>query len=319
MAVSFDFRRRLGSGNFGEVWEARETGLDRTVALKCIPPAKILNQKNFFQEAQTLQAAAHPNIVEVLDTGTLHDGRIYVAMEYLKRGSLEDLTQGAILGLSQTRKVMIDVLRGLAHAHSIGIIHRDIKPANIMIGSAGEGQLSDFGLALPDLSKLDPTQLKEYQYVLHLAPEIRGISDFSVVSDIYACGVTLFRLVNGDVALPQVAPGRIQKMARQGEFPPRDAYRDFVPRSMRRLINKALSVDPMKRYTSADALRHAVEAQDFRIDWEESVGQQRVMWTGRSLDGYSYQVIKEIDTGPRWRIVTCRAKDKAPPLSANIR
>lgn len=81
MAVSFDFRRRLGSGYFGEVWEAIETGLDHTVALKCIPPDRIINQDNFFQEAQVLKTSEHPNIVRVNDTGVLEDGRVYVSME----------------------------------------------------------------------------------------------------------------------------------------------------------------------------------------------------------------------------------------------
>ena len=170
MAVSFDFRRRLGAGYFGEVWDAIETGLGHRVALKCIPPDKIINQGNFFQEAQVLKASEHPNIVHVNDTGKLDDGRIYASMEYLSGGSLEDEAQGALLRLSRAKRLMIDVLRGLGLAHARGIVHRDIKPANILIGNNGEGKLSDFGLALPDIQGLNMTHLKQYQYVLHLRP-----------------------------------------------------------------------------------------------------------------------------------------------------
>ncbi len=74
MPVSFDYRSRLGSGYFGEVWRVIETGLDIEVALKLIPPDKIINRSNFFQEAQVLKTAEHPNIVHVYDTGTLTDG-----------------------------------------------------------------------------------------------------------------------------------------------------------------------------------------------------------------------------------------------------
>lgn len=198
MADSYDFKRRLGSGNFGEVWLAVDTGLNSTCALKCIPPDKVINQNNFFQEAQILKAAEHGNIVKVLETGRLKDGRIYVAMEYLKRGSLEDEASGAYVPLTRAKKVMIDALRGLEYAHSKNIIHRDIKPANILIGNTLEGKLSDFGLALPDLATLNLSLVKQYQYLLHLAPEVNSFRDYSCLSDIYACGITFYRLVNGD-------------------------------------------------------------------------------------------------------------------------
>lgn len=110
MAVSFDFRRRLGSGYFGEVWHAIDVGLGCEVALKCIPPDKLINEKNFYQEAQVLKASEHPNIVRVNETGKLNDGRIYVSMEYLPNGSLEDEAQGAFVALSRAKRVMIDVL-----------------------------------------------------------------------------------------------------------------------------------------------------------------------------------------------------------------
>lgn len=95
MSVSFDFKSRLGAGYFGEVWHAVDNGLGIKVALKCIPPDKIVNQANFFQEARTLKAAEHPNIVRVYDTGKFDDGRIYVSMEYLSHGSLDDEASGA--------------------------------------------------------------------------------------------------------------------------------------------------------------------------------------------------------------------------------
>ena len=97
MTVSFDFKKRLGSGYFGEVWHAIDTGLNAECALKCIPKDKVINQANFFQEAQVLKTAEHANIVSVKDTGELTDGRIYVAMEYLRKGSLEDEASGGCI------------------------------------------------------------------------------------------------------------------------------------------------------------------------------------------------------------------------------
>jgi serine/threonine protein kinase len=73
-----------------------------------------------------------------------------------------------------------------------------------MIGKSGEGKLSDFGLDIPDIASVDASQFKQYQYRLHLAPEVRKMTDYTQVSDIYACGVALYRLVNGDTYLPSI-------------------------------------------------------------------------------------------------------------------
>lgn len=306
MAVSFDSKRRLGSGYFGEVWQSIDTGLGCEVALKCIPTEKIVNQANFFQEAQVLKASEHPNIVRVNDTGTLDDGRVYVSMEYLPRGSLEDEARGAPVPLSRAKRVMIDVLRGLGYAHDQGIVHRDVKPANILIGNAGEGKLSDFGLALPDIGKLNFAELKRYQYLLHLAPEVRRVQDYTKLSDIYAAGVTLYRLVNGDSNLPQVRPARAQALARQGKFPPRDGYREFVPQALKRMINKAMNVDPSKRYQSAEEMRHALEQQSTHVDWTESTSPTRTVWSGVDVRSRHYEVTKAVQNNRKWAVSTSR-------------
>jgi len=302
MAASFDFRKRLGSGHFGEVWHAIDNGLGCEIALKCIPQDKIINSANLHQEAQALKASEHANIVRVTETGTLADGRVYVSMEYLPRGSVEDEASGALLGLPRAKQLMVDVLRGLAHAHCQGIVHRDIKPANIMIGNSGEGKLSDFGLAVPDIASVDASQFKQYQYRLHLAPEVRKMTDYTTVSDIYACGVTLYRLVNGDTYLPSIDLAEATRLAQRGEFPPRDHYRDFIPTSLRRLINKALSVDPNERYQSADDMRHALEQQSLLVAWTEKKIRGGTMWEGASVHGKEYTMSLTQSVDSKWSI-----------------
>lgn len=284
MAVSFDFRTRLGSGHFGEVWYAINVGLDCPQAVKCIPPEKIVNQNNFYQEAQTLKAAEHPNIVVVYETGTLNDGRIYVAMEYLPRGSVEDEARGGYIPLSRAKCLMSDVLRGLHHAHERGIVHRDIKPANILVRSTGEGKLSDFGLALPNIGSLDISSVKQYHYLLHLAPEVDKLGDYSIQADIYAAGVTLYRLVNGDNYLPSINPDEVRDLSQRGRYPDRKRYRGFISQKMRRLINKAMNVEPARRFQSADEMRHALEQVSTEMDWGESTSSRGTKWDGSKGD-----------------------------------
>lgn len=308
MTVSFDFKKRLGSGYFGEVWHAIDTGLNAECALKCIPKDKVINQDNFFQEAQVLKAAEHANIVRVKDTGELADGRIYVAMEYLKHGSLEDEASGGLIKLSRARELMIDLLRGLQYAHSQGIVHRDIKPANILIGDAKEGKLSDFGLALPDFSKLNLSSLKQYQYILHLAPEVAKFTDYDLLSDIYACGVTFYRLVNGDSYLPAVAPSIARSMALSGNFPDRNKYRSFVPNGFRKVINTALNVDPSSRYQSAEEMRRAVERLVVCIDWEEDIVSSGTRWRGENSKAHEV-LLYEDASSKTWSVEVKRGRN----------
>jgi serine/threonine protein kinase len=171
------------------------------------------------------QAAEHPNIVRVEETGLFDDGSVYVAMEYLRRGSVADEAKGAPLPMSRVKQLMIDMLRGLAHAHGKSIIHRDIKPANILVGPAQEGKLSDFGLAL-DLGSTDALAVKDYAYIMHLAPEIGKPEDYSCAADIYAAGVTLYRLIDGDRALPSLPIAEVRKRTKAGNYPSREEYRD---------------------------------------------------------------------------------------------
>lgn len=308
MAASFDYKKRLGAGYFGEVWHAIDTGLNCEIALKIIPQDKIINKKNFYQEAQTLKAAEHPNIISVTETGQLSDGSIYVVMEYLKNGSLEDEAQGAYIKLSRAKKLMIDILRGLNQAHSQGIVHRDIKPANILIGDANEGKLSDFGLAIPNISTLDISYLKKYQYILHLAPEVSKFEEYTTLSDIYACGATFYRLVNGDNFLPRIPANDARSLALAGKFPDRGKYRSFVPRNVRMIINRALSVDPMDRFQSADEMRHAIEQLSIKVDLEEALIPNGILWSGQD-DVFSYEIKLMQGNAKSWSIETRRGKN----------
>jgi serine/threonine protein kinase len=309
VAAAFDFRRRLGAGNFGEVWLVTDTGLNAERALKLIPLARVLNPQNLFQEAQILKAVEHPNIVHVFETGTMEDGQLYLSMEYLPKGSLEDEAEGSYVLLTRAKRLMIDVLRGLEHAHSRGVIHRDIKPANILVGSSGEAKLSDFGLAIPAGQDLALLGAKQYIYALHLAPEVHGPKDYTVLTDIYACGVTLYRLVNGDRMMPPIAPHEARALALLGKLPDRAAYREFIPMSLKRIINKAIQVDPARRYQSASELQREIEGLTVEKNWSERVLQDGVEWSC-SWNNRLYEVTRRRRADGRWDVLVRRGPTK---------
>jgi serine/threonine protein kinase len=305
MAGQFEYHKRLGSGHFGEVWLVTDKGLNTTRALKIIPKDKLVNKTNFFLEAQTLKAAEHPNIVRVEETGLFDNGSVYVAMEYLRRGSVADEVKGAPMPMSRAKQLMVDLLRGLAHAHGKGIIHRDIKPANLLIGPVLEGKLSDFGLAL-DLGSPDALAVKDYAYIMHLAPEVDKPEHYSAASDVYAAGVTLFRLINGDRSLAGLPLVEVRKLTKAGIYPDRSEYKEYVPKRLRDVVNKALEVAPAKRFAGADDMRRALEQVPLKVDWVERDIPDGTRWRGRA-SGYRFEVIRK-KTSLGWAIVTRRAR-----------
>jgi serine/threonine-protein kinase len=206
---------------------------------------------------------------------------------------------------------MIDVLRGLEYAHSKEILHRDIKPANILIGETGDGKLSDFGLAIPlKAINAGTLNIKGYAYVYHQAPEVLERRSYSILSDIYACGITLYRLVNGDAYLP--APDiayDVGNLILNGKFPDRDKYREFVPKNLRSLINKAMSIDPLNRFQSARDMRHALEQILIDKNWVERVLPHGMRWTC-AWNGKYYEVSRTQDRN-KWSVIVRKGNTKA--------
>ncbi len=276
----YQLLRKLGSGAFGEVWLANDQALGVQLAVKFVHPSRIHDASNFYAEPHTLKQLAHPNVVRVEDAGKTPDGRLYVAMEYLSRGSIADEAKGATLPLSRAMRLISDACRGAEFAHNLGVVHRDIKPANILLSDTGAAKLSDFGLATRvTSSKLTASP---YGYVAHLAPEVFLHNSTSPLSDVYALGVTLYRLVNGDAFLPSLPIDELIALVIDGKFPDRTRHRLFVPSSLRRVITKALAVEPSERYQSAAALRHALEQTRILCDWEEGGGKDTTTWMGTS-------------------------------------
>ena len=139
----------LGAGGMGEVYKARDTRLQRIIALKTLPAEKVSDadrKRRFLIEAQAASRLSHPNIVTIHDISE-ENGICYIAMEYVAGITLEQKNAGGALPLEDAMKYAAEVADALAAAHSAGIIHRDLKPANIIITEDGRVKLLDFGLA----------------------------------------------------------------------------------------------------------------------------------------------------------------------------
>ena len=144
----YEIQSALGAGGMGEVYRARDTRLDRSVAIKILPAHLSQNaeaKERFDREARAISSLSHPNICHLYDVGD-QDGTSYLVMEYLEGETLADRLRRGPLPLEQVLKVGAEICEGLEKAHRSGVVHRDLKPSNIMLSRSGT-KLMDFGLA----------------------------------------------------------------------------------------------------------------------------------------------------------------------------
>lgn len=261
----FERLERLGAGHFGEVWLVQDHALNVQRAVKFVPAKNVTDPSNFYNEPRTLMALRHDHIVRGEDAGRLVDGTLYVAMEYLRHGSVEQVYRSAPIALSKCIGLVMDVCWALEYAHARGFVHRDIKPGNVLVDGNGRGKLSDFGLATK--LSVDGTA-SPFGYRTHLAPEVVDGGGMTKLSDIYALGLTAYRMVNGDAFLPEVTDhGELIDMILAGTYPNRGRYRPYVPKKLQNLINKCMDVDASQRFNSASEFRQALEGLQLHCDW----------------------------------------------------
>lgn len=281
----------LGSGFFGEVWLEEDLGLSRLCAAKYLNPTRLPAGVKF-AEAQVMLGAEHDNVVRVYSADTEQDATTgvevpVIRMEYLPGGSIADRYQGEPLPVADALHVLEEACRGVEALHAREILHRDLKPANLLIGEGGTIKVSDFGLAceVANVAGAPP-----WGYTEHLPPEaLAGTGAIDAIEgDIYALGVTLYRLLNGDAMLRARATGGVHVPALiiAGKYPDRTKWQPHVHDRLRRVARKAMHCDPSRRYTSASELRHALEgARPMMSCVPVAIPGPGWAWEGVSADG----------------------------------
>ncbi|MBO9608320.1 MAG: serine/threonine protein kinase, partial [Paenibacillaceae bacterium] len=251
----------------------------------------------------------HANVTEIYDA-FIKNNKLYILMEYLQGGSVQTLldTQGK-LPIKKAIKIIIDALHGLQFIHNKNFIHRDIKPSNILLDTSGVAKLSDFGLTteLDSLGKYT----SGFGYVYHKAPEVLTRKEFTKKSDIFAIGLTLYRLVNGDSFIKSYDRATIGYSIINGNFPPRESYSADVPKKLRTIINTALEINPDLRYSTAHSLRSELNSIALPIDWEfVSMNIRKQIWEGK--DGtYQYRIeVNKSLLGSAYAITTLKGITK---------
>ena len=253
----FELIKELGSGAFGAVWQARDTRLDRLVAIK-IPRRSQLSEEEFEKFMREARAAAqlkHPHIVQVHEVGRLGEV-IYIVSDLVDGWSLADWLDGQRLTIREAVEVAVPIADALNHAHECGVIHRDLKPANILMDRTGRPHLTDFGLARRETGEMTITI--EGQILgtpAYMSPEQASgnghLADRR--TDVYSFGVLLFELLTGE--LPFRGSMRVLLRHVIEEEPPSPRrLNSQLPRDLETITLKCLEKNPAKRYATARAV-----------------------------------------------------------------
>src|SRR5713101_7252309 len=255
----------LGVGGMGEVYKARDTRLERTVAIKVLPShlsSSLEVRQRFEREAKTISALSHPHICALYDVGN-QDGVEYLVMEYLEGETLADRLGSGPLPLEQTLRYGIEIADALDVAHRQGIIHRDLKPANVMLTKSGV-KLLDFGLAramagpaaTPSLTSL-PTErsLTQEGAILgtlqYMAPEQLEARPADARTDIFAFGATLYEMATGRKAFSGSSQASLISAIMKEEPASITAIQPINPPALEHVVRRCLAKDPERRWQSA--------------------------------------------------------------------
>jgi Tol biopolymer transport system component len=264
----------LGAGGMGEVYRAKDTRLEREVAIKVLPADLAANpdfKQRFEREAKTISSLSHPHICALYDVGH-EDGVDFLVMELLEGETLAERIKRGALPAEQVQRLGIQIAEALDGAHRRGLIHRDLKPGNVMLTQSG-AKLMDFGLAKPGAAPRGgssltamPTQttpltaegtlVGTFQY---MSPEQIEGKDADVRSDIFALGAVLYEMSTGKRAFEGKSQISVMASILEKDPPPMSDLQPMTPPGLERLVRTCLAKDPEERFQSAKDVKLQLE------------------------------------------------------------
>lgn len=250
---------KLGVGGMAEVYEANDIINKVRVAIKIIKNEMMdnpVNLKRFQNETMIAASLNHPNIVKVLNQGTM-DNRPYFVQEFVSGQTIKEvLDYRSHFTLEEACSYMIQLLGALNYAHQHNVIHRDIKPENMFLLPDGTVKLGDFGIASCEdvAATISENSDKIIGSVHYLAPEVCRGNHANVVSDIYACGVTFFEFVTGHVPFSGNSAINVVLSQIKDKFPSPKKYIKDCPKELENIIFKCCAKKPSDRYQNAREL-----------------------------------------------------------------
>ncbi len=264
----------LGKGGMGAVYRARDTKLQRAVAIKVLSPDLTTDpdrKQRFLQEARAAAAVTHPAIAQVYDVDEV-DGITFIAMELVEGQTVRQLVTERDLDLPAAIDVSIQVGEGLARAHETGIVHRDIKSENIMVAKDGHAKILDFGLAklnplhnvhsdsgaeehMSQMATVAQTQAGMVVGTLaYMSPEQARGRPVDHRSDIFSFGITIYEMATGQLPFSGQSPLDTMHAIAFEEVRPLTSLRQNLPPELHRIVSRCLRKRPEDRYPDAKTL-----------------------------------------------------------------
>ena len=254
----------IGRGGMGVVYRARQTDLDRVVAVKMILSSRLASRdevQRFYAEAKAAAAVRHPNIVGIHEVGQVH-GQHYFAMDYVAGQSLAQLLRGGPMASDKAAECVVLVARAVHFLHEHNIVHRDLKPSNILVDEDGIPYVTDFGLAKVFSGDSAHTQTGTIVGTpSYMSPEQAAgrSADISPQSDVYSLGAILYELLCGRPPFRERTPLDTLVQVLEGEPTIITRVNPLVPRELELICLRCLEKDPRNRYASAAELADDLE------------------------------------------------------------
>src|SRR2546425_1994434 len=268
---AYTLEGEIGRGGMGVVYNARDERLKRRVAVKVLPPELAFREEirtRFLREAETAARLSHPHIVPIHSVGEGPDRLVYFVMAYVDGEALAaKLKRRGRLPPEEARRIMIETSDALAAAHALGIINRDVNPDNIMLeGSRGRVVVTDFGIAKALSSTTGGATLTATGVAIgtphYMSPEqAAGDREIDGRSDLYSLGVVSYQMLVGELPFrAPTVPGILMKQITE-RAPLVTDRRPDCPEDLAAAVMRCLEKDPEDRWSTAEALRRALEAR----------------------------------------------------------
>ncbi|MBN1954427.1 MAG: SUMF1/EgtB/PvdO family nonheme iron enzyme [Anaerolineae bacterium] len=260
----YEIEEQIGRGGFGTVYRARDTDLERPVALKVLHPAMMQDPaavERFRREARAAAKLEHPHIVTIYEIGEV-EGRHFIAMRLLEGQSLSQRLAdcGGPLPTEEALSILGDVAAALDHAHGLGMVHRDVKPSNVIITPTG-AVLTDFGIVrvMGEGTRMTTTG-QAMGTPEYMAPEQILGREVGPETDVYALGVVAYQMLTGQVPYSGATPFAVQDGHVRGEIPSACAANPSLPEAVDAVLAGALAKAPGERHASAGEMVRDLES-----------------------------------------------------------
>jgi serine/threonine protein kinase len=255
----YEILNLIGHGGMATVYRARQTSMNRVVALKVLPRIFIQDDtyiQRFNREVEIVSQLEHRSIVPVHDHGAL-EGQPYIVMRYMPAGSVDDRLASGPLDSENTLRIIEEIAPALDYAHGKGVLHRDLKPSNILLDDNGDAYLTDFGIARmlgENQGGISITTRNVVGTPAYMSPEQAQGKPLDARSDLYGLGVMLFEMVTGQRPFQAETPYGVAVLQVTAPTPSACAINPALSFRVEEVINRAMHKNPEQRYKSAEAL-----------------------------------------------------------------